>query len=70
MKLNDYEKIAVKMADHLNASMAMQLSLIKEENERLKEIIKLQEKQIENLEIDIFDFFDIGNENNKDKSKN
>ena len=56
-----------KMAEQINASLMSQVDLLKEQNEHLKEVIKLQDKQIDNLLNSMVSFFNIGNDE-KEKS--
>lgn len=67
MKIKEYEEIMEKMAEQINASLISQVDLLKEQNEHLKEVIKLQDKQIDNLLNSMVSFFDIGNDE-KEKS--
>lgn len=62
MKIKEYEEIMEKMAEHINASLISQVDLLKEQNEHLKEVIKLQDKQIDNLLNGMVSFFDIDSE--------
>lgn len=67
MKVKEYEEILGKMAEQINASLMSQVDLLKEQNEHLKEVIKLQDKQIDNLLNGMVSFFNIGNDE-KEKS--
>lgn len=67
MKIKEYEEIMEKMAEQINASLMSQVDLLKEQNEHLKEVIKLQDKQIDNLLNGMVSFFNIGNDE-KEKS--
>lgn len=62
MKVKEYEEISGKMAEQINASLISQVDLLKEQNEHLKEVIKLQDKQIDNLLNGMVSFFDIDSE--------
>ncbi len=62
MKIKEYEEIMEKMAEQINASLMSQVDLLKEQNEHLKEVIKLQDKQIDNLLNGMVSFFNIGND--------
>lgn len=62
MKIKEYEEIMEKMAEQINASLISQVDLLKEQNEHLKEVIKLQDKQIDNLLNGMVSFFNIGND--------
>lgn len=67
MKIKEYEEIMEKMAEQINASLMSQVDLLKEQNEHLKEVIKLQDKQIDNLLNGMVSFFNIDNDE-KEKS--
>lgn len=67
MKIKEYEEIMEKMAEQINVSLMSQVDLLKEQNEHLKEVIKLQDKQIDNLLNGMVSFFNIGNDE-KEKS--
>lgn len=54
-----------KTAEQINASLISQVDLLKEQNEHLKEVIKLQDKQIDNLLNSMVSFFNIGNDEKK-----
>lgn len=68
MKVKEYEEIIGKMAEQINVSLISQVDLLKEQNEHLKEVIKLQDKQIDNLLNGMISFFDIGSEEKEESS--
>lgn len=70
MKIKEYEEIMEKMAEHINASLMSQVDLLKEQNEHLKEVIKLQDKQIDNLLNGMVSFFNIDNDEKEKSSTN
>ena len=55
------------MAEQINASLMSQVDLLKEQNEHLKEVIKLQDKQIDNLLNGMVSFFNIDNDEKEKK---
>ena len=70
MKIKEYEEIMEKMAEQINASLMSQVDLLKEQNEHLKEVIKLQDKQIDNLLNGMVSFFNIDNDEKEKSSTN
>lgn len=65
MKEKEYEKLLEKLNEQINISLVAQVGFLKEENEHLKEIIKLQGEQINSLYESIGDFFDMFSGNDK-----